>query len=446
MQIKKFEAENMTGALRLIKQEFGPEAVILSAKSMKKEKGVFGSLRKPGVEVTAATDTRYVKVRKNDTLNTTGRNHEYQLNRPDAADLGGKRGKIVTPFRGERDVSRNNLKSMVGKSSIPQDSTKELFRLYQQMLDQDVEEDIAIKLIGEVNRIATAQNISGNGGIKQCLAPILEEMGIAAGRIKIESGKQKIAALIGPTGVGKTTTVAKLATAVRVLEKNKRVGLITLDDCRIAAIEQLKVYGRIIGIPVEVASSNKELKEAIRKLSDKDVILIDTAGMGQRNEGKINELKALFHKIHPVDTHLLLSASTKEKDLADIIERFTVIPVHGLIFTKLDESITYGSILNQLYRTKTPVSYFTNGQLVPEDIEVATLRKLVDLIMDHGEEKRLQSAPPERLAENMTLFENMMERTNDMYKSKRAFSAVKFEKSMAFPMAADRRKIAAYQH
>ena len=161
----------------------------------------------------------------------------------------------------------------------------------------------------------------------------------------------------------------------------KKIGLITLDDKRIGAIAQLEVYARILGVQMEVASSKEEVKTSLKKLKRKDIILIDTPGISQKDTRQLGELKDLLDNVRPVEIHLLLSAVTKEKDFIRILEKFRVMPIDSLIFTKLDESSEYGELLNQLIRTKIPVSYFTNGPQVPEDIEVAALEKLVDLIL-----------------------------------------------------------------
>lgn len=211
-------------------------------------------------------------------------------------------------------------------------------------------------------------------------------MGAAASQMKNEPKKRKIVAFVGPTGVGKTTTIAKLA-AIQSIKMRKTVALITLDNCRIAAIEHLKAYARVIGIPMEVASNIKELKTSVKKLRNRHLILIDTPGMSQKNDNQINELKDMLEEISPIQTHLLMSATTNDSNLMDIWEKFKVIPIAGLIFTKLDETTTFGNIVNQLCRSKIPISYFTNGQEVPEDIEIATLEKLVDLMMGGAVEK-----------------------------------------------------------
>ncbi|MCK4618513.1 MAG: flagellar biosynthesis protein FlhF [Desulfobacterales bacterium] len=386
MQIKRFEAENMTEALRLVKQEFGSEAVILSARSLKKKRGVFWPMKRPGAEVTAAKDTSCTEAKEAppNKMRKFYKNQSLRSNLEDSS----KKKSSVSLLHGEANALKNRHNNhMVKRNHVPQNNARELFALHQRMLFQGIEENIALDLIEKINRIMSSENVLKNEELKSCLIHAFEKTGLRASPIKMEEGKQKIVAFVGPTGVGKTTTIAKLA-AIQAIKMRKRVALITLDNYRIAGIEQLKIYAKIIGIPIEIVSTGKEFKECLNRLEDKDLILIDTAGMSQGNEYQFNELRIFFDKIRHVETHLLLSATTKENDLVDILARFKVFPISKLLFTKLDESTSYGNMLNQIIQSKIPVSYFTNGQQVPEDIEIATLERLVDLITDQEKDGR----------------------------------------------------------
>jgi flagellar biosynthesis protein FlhF len=222
--------------------------------------------------------------------------------------------------------------------------------------------------------------------LKKGMVRALSEMGAAASQMETKPKKREIAAFVGPTGVGKTTTIAKLA-ALQAIKMRKTVALITLDNCRIAATEHLKAYARVIGIPMEVASNIKELKTSVKKLHNRQLILIDTPGMSQKNENQINELRDMLEGISPIQTHLLMSATTNDSNLMDIWEKFKVIPIARLIFTKLDETTTFGNIVNQFCRSKISISHFTNGQEIPEDIEIASLEKLVNQMMGEAVEE-----------------------------------------------------------
>lgn len=193
------------------------------------------------------------------------------------------------------------------------------------------------------------------------------------------TGEQRIVVLMGPTGVGKTTTIAKLAANFSLIG-GKKVGLITVDTYRIAAVEQLKTYAEIIGIPVQVAYSPRELSEGIAKMQDRDLILIDTAGRSQNNQLQIAELKNYLEGI-AAEIHLVISATTKTRDIDQIIGSFSQLPINRVIVTKLDETTAYGVILHTCYKAGAPLAFVTTGQGVPEDIDVASGEKIAQLIL-----------------------------------------------------------------
>jgi flagellar biosynthesis protein FlhF len=386
MQIKRFKADHMAHALRLVKQEFGSEAVILSARSLNKDKGIFGFLGKPEVEVTAATDSYYPHNKKNRSMESGQSSYE---NQPVEYRLNGssnKKGGLINSIHGGMKALKDRYKPSTKENNIPQSVSKELVMLHQHLLSQGVEKNIALELMEEMNRTRLSKEPLEKEEIKTCLIRFIMQMGVTAGPIDTDHRRQRIVAFVGPPGVGKTTTIAKLA-AFHALEMKKRVALITLDNHRIGGIEQLKIFARVIGIPIEVASDNKELKKCLKKLKNRDIILIDSAGISQRDEHRFNELKKIFNKMRNIEIQLLLDATTKENDLVNILEKFKAISISRLIFTKLDESTAYGNIFNQLLKGKIPISYFANGQQVPGDIEIASPEKLADLIM-YGEKER----------------------------------------------------------
>jgi flagellar biosynthesis protein FlhF len=182
------------------------------------------------------------------------------------------------------------------------------------------------------------------------------------------------------TGVGKPTTTAKLA-AMYALNRGNKVALITMDIFRVGAVEQLKTYSRIMGIPLEVASTPKELEKAVEKHSSCDLIFIDTAGRSHKDKEKLEEMRNFLENKIPIEVYLCLSATTKDRELEEILNRFSIFQVSKVVFTKIDESESLGNIINLLMKDNLQVAYFTTGQRVPEDIEVATSAKLADLIL-----------------------------------------------------------------
>jgi flagellar biosynthesis protein FlhF len=186
---------------------------------------------------------------------------------------------------------------------------------------------------------------------------------------------------VGPTGVGKTTTLAKVA-ADYAIRKNKKVALVSLDTYRLGAVDQLQIYGDIMNLPVEVASGKSELREIVNKHSDKDLILIDTTGRSHRDKEYSQQLKEIFDAVGGVETHLVLSVTAQEKLFSTTYQQFLPLGVDRVLFTKLDEGLNFGALFNFSVRNRVPLSYFTVGQNVPEDLEIAGPDKVISLIFN----------------------------------------------------------------
>jgi flagellar biosynthesis protein FlhF len=201
-----------------------------------------------------------------------------------------------------------------------------------------------------------------------------------AGPIELEGKTPRIIALIGPTGVGKTTTVAKLAAQFK-LRQGKSVGLITIDTYRIGAVDQLRTYAEIISVPLKVVLTPKELRRAVEEFADKDVVLIDTAGRNQGDTLRMNELRQFLEAVRPDETHLVISTTAGQRNATAVIEKFSAFKVDRVILTKLDEAVSFGMVLGVLERTRQKLSYVTAGQDVPDDIEPGQSRKLAELIV-----------------------------------------------------------------
>jgi flagellar biosynthesis protein FlhF len=194
---------------------------------------------------------------------------------------------------------------------------------------------------------------------------------------------QKVFAFVGPTGVGKTTTLAKLAAHVR-LKRGLRVGLISLDTYRIGAVDQLRTYANILGLPMMVAQNKQEFGKALASLGNQDVVLVDTIGKNFLASQQVQDLQQTFSDSDNVQHFLVLSATAKDEDLKQTVQHFRPLSVHSLIFTKLDETSSHGCVINQLIRFPHAVSYFGTGQRVPEDIELATQKRLLALLFPFG--------------------------------------------------------------
>jgi len=388
MQIKRFEARDMAEALKMIKREFGPQAVILSARDVTKGKGVLGLLRSPGVEVTAATDTphgngkpktEYFATRKW-TLQkgrSAGADHKDQSDAGASRQLNlgqGERMKRIQPSDPARPHFRRN------------DNLIRFLNLYEELLKQGVEETIASGLIESLREGIASEKVLGDAEVKGHLKNQLKELGVTDRIHKMDAEKHRIVVLVGPTGVGKTTTMAKMAVS-ETFQNGKKIALITLNDHRIGAAAQMEAYGNILDVPVAAVSNQKELKGCLKRFRDKDLILIDTPGISHHDIYEINELKALLEGLDSLEIHLLAAAGTKGKDFESIFNKFNMLHIDWLLFTKIDETIEYGSMLNAVVHAKLPVSYFANGQEIPENIEEGSVDRLIGLLCA-GQKKR----------------------------------------------------------
>jgi flagellar biosynthesis protein FlhF len=262
-----------------------------------------------------------------------------------------------------------------------------LFALYAQMMDNDVPAELAEKLIGQVRDQLDARELRDPIIVRQALLRAIE------GTIRTRSesllsidhmsslGRPRVIALVGPTGVGKTTTVAKLAATYK-LRHQKKVGLITSDTYRIAAVEQLKTYAGIIGLPLKVVSSPQEMHEAVEALHDCDIVVVDTAGRSQNDRRRLDELAEFAGAAKPDETHLVLSTTVGDNVLRKTAERFKALGPDRCILTKLDEAVTTGPIAGLCDRIGLPLSFVTVGQEVPDDLEPARVDRLARCVLD----------------------------------------------------------------
>jgi len=256
---------------------------------------------------------------------------------------------------------------------------EELFTLFTKLIDADVGEDLAQELVERLRRESRGK-LDDPMLLQARIARMIEADISASGPIAITPGRCRVAALVGPTGVGKTTTIAKLAANFRLKHK-RRVGLITVDTYRIAAVEQLRTYANIIDLPMQVVSTPKEMHEAVRQMAGLDLVLIDTAGRNPKDEIRLQELKAFISEASADEVHLVLSSVAASRTLEQTAERFAAIGTTALIITKLDEANGLGNLLPVLRLSRMPVSYLTNGQNVPDDIEIADSPRLAKLIL-----------------------------------------------------------------
>jgi flagellar biosynthesis protein FlhF len=260
----------------------------------------------------------------------------------------------------------------------------ELVDYYVQLISNQVANELAADIVRTLQKSVRPEHFAQPEFIKEKLAEQLEKLIPTSGPIvRTKTTGPHVVALIGPTGVGKTTTLAKLAANLKLREKH-RVGLITLDTFRIAAVDQLKRYADIIGSPLRVVNSGEELREAVKAMSDCDFLLIDTAGRSPKDTMKLNELRGLLSAVEPDEVHLVLSTTASEDAIHLAVSRFSEVRVDKIIFTKIDEAAHVGVVLNVVRKVNKSLSYITTGQDVPDDIEVGRGRRLAQLILGNS--------------------------------------------------------------
>jgi flagellar biosynthesis protein FlhF len=436
--MKKYLVKNMNEGLTRIKYELGKDAIIISQRKVRKP-GLRGLLSKKVIEITAAVENsanqekrnysnqevnyskkdeefqnslesikrlmqdevsskeNIVKVRENENIGAINRKileHNANIEKEMAEtnkqidnniiksenDI----NEIMIAKKQKEDLDGNNidaihkevseLKDLLNKviknNSVdeePDHILKDKLRVLE--IDEDFQDEI-VKSVKENSKDDTDEN--------EALRDVFERDILISN--KSLNGR---VVLVGPTGVGKTTTIAKLAGRLALIEKRK-VGLITVDTYRIGAIEQLKTYAEIMNIPFQVVITMKEMEEAIDTMKDCDVILIDTTGRSCKNEMQISELRAFVQKANPTHISMVISATTKNSDIKNILKGYSKLEYDNIIITKLDETNVYGSLYNIAKTANKPVNFITIGQNVPDDIMVPTKEEVANFIL--GEE------------------------------------------------------------
>lgn len=390
MDVRTFRASTMHEALAIVRKELGPEAAILRTREVRIRRW-FGLLPgRPEIEITASTN---VNVPSRLPPQPFAGN---ELNRDPIVEAGLSLERSAAEtrallmrtqgFHPEVQHRLENMEHMLrtlcrrNSSSLPYDWPEHLFKVYTDLIDADLREEDARELLERVRSEATRDRADEPMLIKARLARILESELASTQAIRIVPGRCRVCALVGPTGVGKTTTIAKLAANFR-LRENRRVALITVDTYRIAAVEQLRTYADIIELPMHVVSTPREMRDAVKDFTGFDLILIDTAGRSPKDEIKIRELRTLLNEAHADEIHLVLSSVASAKTLLQTLEQFRTVGPTALVLTKLDEAPSFGGLLPILRSSGLPVSYLTNGQNVPDDIEVAQPSRLARLVL-----------------------------------------------------------------
>ncbi len=333
----------MQKGLMMIKDEMGPQAVILETRNIKVG-GFLGFFAKKMVEIVAASDYPENEIKKNF-------------------------------LKENKEVSQPPIPLF--KYYAPIFKSRKLQNLYDVLIKNELDETFSANLVGEIERELPLELLDDDEAIRKKLSEKLENIFLFSGPIDIKTDR-KVIFFVGPTGVGKTTTIAKIA-AFFALNKGKKVSLVSIDTFRIAAVEQLRTYAEILGLPFNVVFTPLELERVIKTYEDMDLILIDTAGRSPKNELRMSELKGFVSKIFSKEIYLVLSIGTRYNDLKDAVDRFSLLNIDKFIFTKLDESSLFlGNMIKLIKEYKLPISYITFGQNVPDDIDVASLDNILE--------------------------------------------------------------------
>lgn len=389
MDVRTYRAATMYEALAMVRRDLGPDAAVLHTREVETRR-LFGLVRGARqIEVTASTEVNVPSrlpprssIAASAVSVAPARSVEPQTVVPQPAPRPAIPPVLSDDVKGQLSNLQNMVQELCRRSGGGghRDLPESLFRLFADLIDADLSEETARELIEQVRSEAGGRELADPLLMKARIARLLEEEIHVTGSIQVTPGQRRLVALVGPTGVGKTTTIAKLAAIYRLKEK-RNVGLITVDTYRIAAVEQLRTYADIIDLPMQVVSSPREMSEAVRRLEAMDLILMDTAGRSPRDEIRIQELKAFLSEAGADEVHLVLSSVAAARTLQQTAERFASVGTTALILTKLDEATGLGSLLPLVRKSRLPLSYLTNGQNVPDDIEVAQSSRLARLML-----------------------------------------------------------------
>lgn len=444
--VRTFTADSMQHALDIVRQEMGPDAVILHTRQIERRRFLPWLKARAEVEITAGTGASVrpaatkapvlaaaapattsrrfldadelapppallktaVTEERITATSTTNRAASSTGNQPPAATSRGI-ARAPIPARAELLVPRSTPKTSASISTASENTQEihkrldalqqalaeltrqaklrvadevptELYPSYSRLVDADVDETIARDLVLELKRHARPEQLANESAREELLTGLIEREIRCAPPIKAVRGRRTVAALVGPTGVGKTTTIAKLAANFR-LRDGLKVGLVTVDTYRVAAVEQLRTYAEIIDLPMKVVTTPQEMRDALDEFSDVDLVLIDTAGRSPNDDVKLQELRTILTDTGVDEIHLVLSLAVGAKTLESAAAKFSSLKLTSVMLTKLDEVVSTGTLLTAARRIAWPFSYLTVGQNVPEDIEPAQAARLAKWVL-----------------------------------------------------------------
>lgn len=366
MKVKKFFAASLKEALEQIKIELGDEAVILSTKSIDGDNR-FGT--KACFEVVAGLDDNS-KERESVSKTPKIRSSDPSFSEE---DLLGLKEKI---FKEKKQFSPHLKEKKNEERDTREKFTREIEEIKKMLIANDVKNSIVEYVLKQIRK---QSDLIKKGELDDFVLASLSSLINTEGFEVNNNTKPKTVALVGPTGVGKTTCVAKLALISKILHKLD-VGLITIDTFRLGALDQIKIFSELSKIELLVAYEPSELKKLAKKFSKKDLIFIDTVGRSQANQTHLQDIKKMLDTVEIDETFLVMNTVGSTKNLLDVGKKFNILNYSGLIFSKIDESVSYGNILNVSYDLNKPIKFLTNGQVIPDDIIAADADNIAKMI------------------------------------------------------------------
>jgi len=375
MKIKRFVGNSIQEVMKKVKMELGSDAVILHTRNIK-QPGLFGFFKKKSIEVIVAvegTESYQINDSKEflETLKRETKNDSVSKEK----DFFEQRYQIEDEIKKIRSMIESVVNTLDAKRSQLPD---ELSGYFDCLIHNGVNEEVAFQILTKINQQININNKDSNK-VKEIVSYTIKDFLGEPSPIAY-NGMQKVIFFIGPTGVGKTTTLAKIAANLSIDQRHS-VGIITADTYRIAAVEQIKVYCEIMNIPLKIVYEIEDIYKSLSNFRDKDIILVDTAGRNHKNQEQMKELKELVESVNNKEIHLVISAATDFETIKDILDSYSFITDYKLIFSKVDEANNLGNILNVKYYFNKNISYLTTGQNVPDDIEIPNIEKLSEILI-----------------------------------------------------------------
>lgn len=416
MNIKKFKGSSIKQATDRMKKEFGSDAIILDTKKVKTG-GILSFINAEEYVITAAIENEVLS--KNNTYSPNSlmqNNKRPSMVNPStekislankSSDTVEELKNVATVFQKKQNNSYTVTPLSVSSDYLDSIKIKEEFdgikltlnsivnhlkysrlpalpdnlnSIYQNLIEQGVHEKLATDIVQNVYGELSGEELMSETVVEEALLKRIAQTIRTKNSSTKPNTKPQVIALVGPTGVGKTTTIAKLAANYKILQ-GQNVALISVDTYRIGAIEQLKTFAAIADIPIEIVYRASEISKALRKFNDKDVVFFDTVGRNQKNIKEINDLAKLVNAAHPDEVHLVISAVTDKLTVNQIVANYKALNPSMLILSKLDEATGVGSILNIANSYELPISYLTTGQTVPDDIMEADAKQMANTIL-----------------------------------------------------------------